>query len=467
MTSVAIVGGGITGLSAAFWLKKAGIPFTLYEAGPRCGGVIQTITRDGFIAEAGPNTILETSPRIPQMVEELGLASERIYTAPEASNRYIVRNGRMISLPASPLQFFTTKAFSLKAKLHLLAEPFISRACGDESVANFVRRRLGQEFLDYAIEPLVAGIYAGDPEKLSVHHGFPRLRETEQRYGSLILGQILGARERRKTGKVSKQDAPKFSFRGGLQTFLAALETHCSSELRLEHPLEKITYRDSAFDLQFTTTSGRYHARHSALLLTSPAYKSAQVTSELPLDADLNFLSDIRYAPVVTISLGFKREDIHGPIDGFGVLVPRREPMRILGAVFPSSLFPNRAPHGAALLTCFLGGERSPGLAHSPPQQLLSLVKADLHALLGISAPPVFQSIHVFPRAIPQYELGYGRIVENIARVETAAPGLFLAGNYRGGISLSDSILNGEKAARKVQNFLSALRDPQPAHSQS
>ena len=197
MKSVAIIGAGITGLTAAFYLKRGGVPVTVYEARARAGGVIQSSRCDGFLAEAGPNTILETSPKISALVRDLNLEPRRIHPNPGAKNRYVVRDKMPFAMPSSQAEFLTTKLFSARAKFALAREPFVPpRGDGvEESVAEFVLRRLNREFLDRAIDPLVAGIYAGDPEKLSVRHAFPKLLETEQKYGSLLKGQFFGARD--------------------------------------------------------------------------------------------------------------------------------------------------------------------------------------------------------------------------------------------------------------------------------
>ncbi len=200
MKSVAIIGGGITGLTAAFNLQQRGIPVTLYEGGGHVGGVIRTVQENGYLAECGPNTILETSPLIGELIRDTGLESRQLYSDPAADKRYLVRDKQLVNLPSSPLAFFATRLFSWRAKAGLLIEPFRRRAAADleESLAEFVLRRLGREFLDYAINPFVAGVYAGDPERLSVKHAFAKLHALEQRYGSLIKGQIFGARERKR-----------------------------------------------------------------------------------------------------------------------------------------------------------------------------------------------------------------------------------------------------------------------------
>src|SRR6185312_3794047 len=193
MKSLAIIGAGITGLTAAFYLKRKGIPVTVYEAGSRVGGVIQSLKKDGYIAESGPNTILETSPKISQLIHDAGLQSRRLDANPKAEARYVVRYKRPIAMPSSPVGFLTSDLFTLKAKLAVLREPFVSprRDGVEESIAEFTVRRFNQEFLDHAIDALVAGIYAGDPQKLSVTHAFPKLKALEDNYGSMIKGQIF------------------------------------------------------------------------------------------------------------------------------------------------------------------------------------------------------------------------------------------------------------------------------------
>src|ERR1017187_2507573 len=242
MKSVAIIGAGITGLTAAFYLKRAGVPVTVYEAGGRAGGVIQSLSKDGFLAEFGPNTILETSPKNGQIVRDAGLESRRLDSYPKAEARYVVRYRRPIAMPSSQLGIFKSELLSAQAKFALLREPFVpARRDGrEESIAEFVVRRLNREFLDQMIDALVAGIYGGDPYKLSVQHAFPRLAELEARYGSLIKGQIFGAHERKQRGEISKDRAPKFSFDEGLQVLPDALAAPLGDSLKLNTTVTKL-----------------------------------------------------------------------------------------------------------------------------------------------------------------------------------------------------------------------------------
>jgi len=457
MKSVAIIGGGITGLTAAFRLQKCQIPVTLYEAGCRVGGPIQTVRENGYLAECGPNTILETSPQISELVRELGLESHRIYSNPRANNRYIARNGRPARVPDSVGRFLSSHLFSAAAKVRLGCEPFISRSHPDqeESVSEFVTRRLGKEFLDYAINPMVGGVYAGDPCRLSVRHAFPKLHALEQRYGSLIAGQFLGARERKRQGRVSKQNAPKFSFDLGLELLTDTLHKALHNSVLLGHPITCIQRTACGWTVTLGLPGQLRAEEHSAVIVAIPAYDLARikiVNVEIP---NISALKKVYYPPVASIALGFRREDVQHPLDGFGVLVPEVERMNILGSIFSSSLFAGRAPNGHILLTSYLGGSRAPELALSSPEALIDYTLKDLGRLLGVTGKPTYQHCFVFRKAIPQYNVGYGRYIDLMARVERAAPGLLIGGHSRSGISLGDSITSGFEMAERTQRFLS------------
>ena len=462
MKSVAIIGAGITGLTAAFYLKRQGVPVTVYEAGGRVGGVIQSIRKDGFLAEFGPNTILETSPKIAQLVRDAGLESRKLATDPNAEARYVVRYGRPIEMPGSPLGFFTTPLFTAMAKLAVLREPFIKprRDGVEESIGQFVVRRFNQEFLDHAIDALVAGIYAGDPNKLSLPHAFPKLKALEDNYGSMIKGQIFGARDRKKSGEVAKDRAAKFSFDEGLQVLPDTLAAQLGDALKLNTPVTKLTQTSDGW--RVTTSSGE--AEFGAVIYCGTAHKLAEleidgapsiarhdtVGTQAEQCSALQTFSEISYPPVASVVLGFRREDVTHSCAGFGMLIPKIEGFKILGTIFSSALFPNRAPAGQLNLTSYIGGARYPELASLPPDKLVELVLADLRVLLGVRGQPTFVHTAFWPKAIQQYNVGYGKYRELLNDLEAKNLNLFFAGHYRDGVSLGDSIVSGVNIAERV-----------------
>ncbi|MGA2748629.1 MAG: protoporphyrinogen oxidase [Verrucomicrobiota bacterium] len=458
---VAIVGGGITALTAALRLKQQHIPVRIYEAGSRVGGVVGSLRRQGHLAEFGPNSILETSPVIRDLVKDLDLESRRMYSDPGANNRYIVRGKKPVLVPASPGGMVTTPLFSTRAKLRLLLEPLMRRAKPgvDESLARFVRRRLGAEFLDYAINPLVAGIYAGDPAALSVQHAFPKLHALEQKYGSLFIGQVLGARERKRRREVSKQDAPKFSFDEGLQVLIDALRGRLSAEIETAAPVKEL--EPQCGDWICRPASGAFAPEtFSAVLLAVPAYALARLRIKGVPAIDLSLFDQIYYPPVASVVLGFRRQEVGHPLDGFGVLVPERENFHILGALFSSSLFPNRAPAGEVTLTSYIGGARDPGLVAQSEEALATIACRDLAEILNIKGEPTFRHVTLYPRAIPQYNVGFGRFKDRMTALERQAPGVFVAGHCRDGVSLADSIVSGHNVAARIHEFLQTHHQP-------
>ncbi|MGN6555216.1 MAG: protoporphyrinogen oxidase [Verrucomicrobiota bacterium] len=464
MKSVAIIGAGITGLTAAFYLKRKGIPVTVYESSGRVGGVIQSLRKDGYLAEFGPNTILETSPKVKQLVIDAGLASRRLDPDSKAEARYVVRYRRPVEMPSKPMGFLTTDLFSLKAKLAVVREPFIAprRDGVEESIAQFVVRRFNQEFLDHAIDALVAGIYAGDPYKLSVTHAFPKLKALEDNYGSMIKGQILGGRERKRRGEVAKDRAPKFSFDEGLQVLPDALAARLGDAVQLNTVVTRLIETADGWNVQTQCEGESAQAEHSAVIYCGTAFKLAELQVEARRALDLPTFSEIRYPPVASVVLGFRREDVAHPASGFGMLIPKIEGFKILGTIFSSALFPNRAPAGHLAVTSYIGGERYPELASLPAEKLYEVVLEDLRVLLGVRGEPTFRHQFFYPKAIPQYNVGYGRYRDLMKEVEARAPGLYLAGHYRDGVSLSDSIISGCNVAERVEKSL-VSKQPTPA----
>ena len=484
---IAIVGGGVTGLTTAWHLHRQGHRVTVFEQSDRLGGAVSTTIQDGWLAENGPNSLLE-SPQFDALVAGLGLQAKCQYAAPEAKNRYLVRGGRLVPVPMAPPKLLTTPLFSLRTKLRLFAEPFTRARVrpADVSLATLVRDHFGQEIVDYAINPLVAGIYAGDPEALSTKHAFPKLWEIEQTHGSLIRGQIAAMKARRARGE--KAAARIVSFAGGLQTLPLALAAAipadairpCATVVGLTpgRPWKVATRRDgltateefaavvlavpasALARLSFGSTDLRAVAGSEGLPGAAQASQPASPTTggSAPdgsaRDRPLAALEQVVYPPVASLFLGFRREQVAHPLDGFGALVPAIERRSVLGVLFSSTLFPGRAPEGHVALTVYVGGTRQPQFATLAPEAMRPLVMADLRDLLGVEGDPVFNRTTVWPHAIPQYNLGYERFFNLMTRAEAEHAGLFIGGHVRDGISLANCIAAGGRLAEAAGRFL-------------
>jgi oxygen-dependent protoporphyrinogen oxidase len=280
----------------------------------------------------------------------------------------------------------------------------------------------------------------------------------EARYGSLIKGQILGGRERKKRGEVAKDRAPKFSFDEGLQVLPETLRERLGASVRLNSNVKRISQTTNAWAVDVTEAGVDNHQEHSAVLYAGTAHRLAELGLDTEAHLSLKRFSEVRYPPVASVVLGFRREDVTHPCEGFGMLIPKVEGFKILGTIFSSSLFPNRAPAGHLTLTSYIGGERYPELASLPPEKLFALTCEDLRVLLGVKGKPTFQHAVFYPKAIPQYNLGYGDYRELMNQIETKARGLFLAGHYRDGVSLSDSIVSGCNIVDRVEAFLTTAQ---------
>jgi oxygen-dependent protoporphyrinogen oxidase len=454
---VLVVGAGISGLATAFGLARRGLTVEVLDAGARPGGVIGSVRREGALYETGPNSALDTTPLIGELIEAAGVASERVPASDIANTRFVVKNGQPVALPMSPGAFLATPLFSGLAKARLVLEPFLPRQPADEEevIAHFVRRRLGREFLDYAIEPFVAGIYAGDPERLSVPAAFPKLHALEQRYGSLILGAILGARERRKRAETAKNTAKSFSFRGGMQTITDALARDVGRVVSGARAISLSRLPDGSFAVVFEK-DGQAFTRHArSVVLAVPAGDAARLAYPLAPEAT-RALQEIEYPPVTVVASAYRREDIAHPLGGFGFLAPRVEGRAVLGTLFSSSMFEARAPEGQVLLTNFVGGRRSPELASADDEVLVEKVASEHRALLGARAPALWNAITRWPRAIPQYELGHLGRMDKVAEAERSVPGLRFCANYRGGVSVGDCIASAHATAESLGAWLRA-----------
>jgi len=451
--TVIVIGGGISGLCCAWWMKKRGLNVTVLEKASSAGGTMKTQREEGWLIETGPNSALETTPLFGELFNELGITDKRRYANEAATRRYIVKNGTLHPLPAGPGSFITSKLWSGSAKLRLLKEPFIGRAVKEESIAEFVRRRLGDEFLDYAIDPFVAGVYAGDPAQLSVQSAFPKLYALEKNHGGLIRGAIASRKERKQRKEVAKDRARLFSFADGMETLPAAIATGLGDALRtntaVEHIVPMRAGKYPVYTISMRSEGEKSTMQADAIVLAAPARATASMIRSI--DPEMaKTLESINYPPLAEVFLGFKSEQVARKLDGFGFLVPKVEQRKILGSIWASTLFANRAPDGCVAFTSFVGGSRNPELVALDDAQLSALVVDELNSLVGIQGSPVLTKVNRWEHAIPQYNIGYHTVLSAIDRFEQNFHGAYICCNYRGGIAVGDCLMSAKKVADRV-----------------
>jgi oxygen-dependent protoporphyrinogen oxidase len=445
MKKVCIVGGGIAGLVAAFLLRQKGFEVPLFEKSNRVGGNIQTVKIDDYTIEYAANSLLK-SPRLVDLIHTLNLESEVMAANAANKKRYVLQRGTLKSLPMALAKMVADDFFSWRAKLRLLKEPFVkSKSPENESVADFFERRLGREIVERAADPFIAGIYAGNPENLSVKSAFPRLYELERDYGSLLVGSL-----RSKTEKADKNFPRTFSFRNGVQTLTDKLAEGLGETVRTNTEVERIE----------KTTTGKWLVKTNfgesifdAFVISTPAEAAAKLIEDM--DADLSQqLRKIYYPPVAMVFFGVKKENIARNLDGFGFLVPGSERRNILGTIWNSAVFANRAPAGYELLTTFVGGARNAELFEKSDDELYAIVYEELKSILGLREKPDFTHLKRWRKAIPQYNLGYELIENGIKVFENKNKGIFFCSNFYRGISVGDSVKNAYRTADEIKEFL-------------
>ena len=444
MKNVAVIGGGISGLTTAFLLRRKGIEVVVFEAGERTGGNIQTVQKDGYTIEQGPNSLLK-APRLVDLVRMLGLEDEVVPADPSAKKRYILWKGKLQAL--GPMSFINGY-FSLKTLLSLAREPFLtSKSPAGESVAQFVSRRISPEFLDKAIDPLVSGVYAGDPNDLSMRSAFPKLYEMERDFGSLIMGTF-----RRKVEKADPSFPRTFSFRGGLSTLIHKLTAEIGQErVKCGTKVEKIDDLDGR---RFGINGEEF----DAIVISTPAW----IAADLVRGRDARMaatLAGVNYPQVAVAVTGFKTKHIGKNLDGFGFLIPSKEKRPILGTLFHSAVFPGRAPEGYQLLMTFLGGVREgdqlDGLSDDDVKRT---VTEQLRELLDLSGEPDMFHLKRWKRAIPQYRVGYETVMDECEQFQNANPGIYFCSNFYRGISMGDCVKNAFQTADDIEKYLTNIQ---------
>ncbi|QKG52078.1 protoporphyrinogen oxidase [Hymenobacter sp. BRD67] len=439
---VAIIGGGLTGLTLAYYLQKAGVAYDLFEASGRPGGNLYSpLTPEGYQLEAGPNSLL-LSAELEELVTELGLQSPIQEAAPVSQHRYVLRRGRYQALPASPPALVSSNFFSLKTKLRLLAELLRRPAppVPGETVAAFFERHFGAEVVQYAVNPFVAGIYAGDPAELLLSLTFPQLAALETQHGSLLRGLAKGPKAaRRRT----------ITLRGGVQALTDAL----AAKLTNYHPDCRITAIGLPAKNKYCLTTQPPRpaalAPYSQLALALPAYAAAPLLRP-HFAAAAEALAAVRYPPMTLVYSAYDRAAVTHPLAGFGALNPKAENTYSAGAIWTSSLFPDRVPAGQVLFTSFVGGAQFARQAQEPEAAQLAAVHHELSRLYGIEGAPRWQGRYYWPQSIPQFDQYLATARAAVAPL--AAQGIVAVANWQAGVSVPDCI----KYARQLAGQLAA-----------
>ncbi len=455
MPKVVIVGGGISGLSAAYYLAKGGVASTIVESRPRLGGVIQTERVDGCTIEAGPDSFLSAKPAALELIGELGLAGEVIGSNDHLRITYVRKDGRLIPLPDGLMMMVPTKIMPLlttgligwgtkiRMGLELLRAP--KPKPGDESVAEFIEEHYGREAVDYLAEPLLSGIYGGSPAELSVTSVLPRFVELASRYGSLTRGVLA---ERAKAAKhPAAEPAPLFrTLKGGLGQLIEALTAATAGLVEVRHGRAQTVERTGA---GFRVNLHGDWLSAADVVIACEAHSGAALLKDV--DARLaELLATVPYSSSMTVALGFDAADFHPPPQGFGFLVPRKERGRLVACTWVGTKFSHRVPAGKVVARCFLGGMDDAGVLDESDDAIVASVTGELREIAGIAARPRFARIFRWPRSMAQYTVGHPQRLAEMEARAAAVAGLHLAGNAYEGIGIPDCIRMGRRAAEKI-----------------
>ncbi|MEO7996149.1 MAG: protoporphyrinogen oxidase [Gemmatimonadaceae bacterium] len=455
---VVVVGGGISGLAAAYSARRAGACVLLLEAQSNAGGVMQTDDTDGFVVERGPTSMAATAQSM-RLLHELGLMGDVVSPPKSAARRYVVRNGKMHALPSSPTSLFSTDLLTSLGKLRLLAEPFVQRLANtdyEETLAELVRRRFGQEVLDYVVDPFVSGVCAGDATRLSSRHVLRIAGELEREFGSVLLGAVKRARQRK-----DQREGHIVSLRHGMnqlpQAFHRALDGVCAFDTRLVG----VSQMGEQISLSCEIQGIRTTIVADAMICALPSHRLPSIDWPDEWRDNITQLSTVPYAPICTVALGFRRADVSHPLDGFGVLFPSAEKRGILGALFNSSMFDGRAPSGHVLITAFVGGAKFGGAgAGLSEQQCIRAALDELTPLLGLSGEPTLTKVARWEQGIPQLEVGHHHILGAATAIENGASRVFFTGSYLGGPAVGDCLTHGMQTGARAAAF--SMNEPLP-----
>ncbi|MEI6776637.1 MAG: protoporphyrinogen oxidase [Chloroflexales bacterium] len=447
-----VVGGGISGVSAAYGLRRKGAKVLLIDAADHVGGAIHSIrTPDGYTLDCGPNTVVSKDVELWKQFSDLGIMDERLAADRKGGRRFILLDGKPELIPMSPVGLVKTPLLSTLAKLRVLAEPLIPRThLPDESVSSFFSRRVGRQLADRLVDPFVAGVYAGNPKTTSVRSAFPSIWEAEQRGGSIVRGMIMGRTKAPKKPKGEKPKSVMFNFNGGLSAWpQAAARALGSDNVWLNTRARALRPLDGGWELTVERNGQTELVITDMVVLAVPAYVVADLVEGLHAPA-AKALRAIPYPPMAVVHLGYKRSAVTHPLDGFGVLCPSGEGRKVLGVLWTSTLIPSSAPAGHVLTTSFVGGARTPEMARQSDSDIIDMVIKEHEEILGAQGTPAMIRVTRWQKAIPQYTAGHEQRVATLNELEAGYPGLFVVGNYRDGLSVSQCWNKGIGLAEQV-----------------
>jgi len=451
---VIIIGGGISGLTAMHYIKKnkPQLSVALYEADKRLGGTIGTDKINGYSFDWGPNGFLDREPKTLKLCDEIGLTDSLERANENAQNRYILRGGKLRTVPMSPPKFLMSDILPLSGKLRVMFEPFApKRPEGiDESIYDFVKRRIGRSAADYLVQPMVSGVYGGVAQKMSLKSCFPIMREMEDDYGSLFKAMIAKAKAAKKSGK--KSGGPSgpggwlTSFQGGLYKIIEQFEHLYKDDIYSGHAVQALSKNEVGFEIKFENGQT---ATAKQVVIATPANNASTITKSLSSKLS-DSLGKIAYAPISVVCSGYDRKQIDNPLDGFGFLVPAKEKRHILGSIWTSSIFKERAPEGKVQFRTMIGGDGNHQSMELSDGQLLEQINQDLSQLLGIRGEPEQISIYRWQYGIPQYHIGHSDVLFKIESELGKIGQIYLTGNAYYGIGLNDCIKQSYKVAQSL-----------------
>ena len=453
---VLVIGGGISGLSTAHFLVRDGgeLDLRLVDGASRFGGTMGSDEVDGFLFERGPNGFLDNVPQTLELVKELGLESSLRHVPLEANTRYLLNRGQLKPLPTGLVQFLRSPLLSLRGRLRVLLEPFKSTGSPgrEDSVASFGRRRLGVEATEIFLDSMVSGIYAGDIDRISMKSAFPRIVEMERKHGSLFRAMLARRKERRSSEEGKKAGGPTGpggnlrSLRGGLEELVGALEERLGERARRDSPVETVAAAGSGIEVHYR---GGEKELFDVVVVAVPTTRAAALFASSQPDL-CQALETVPYAAVAVVCLGYRREDVEHPLDGYGFLIPRNQGLRTLGMIWTSSLFPEHAPPGTVSLRTLVGGARDPEAVSGTADELQELVRKELGEILGIRGEPIVKRVYRYTQGIPQYNLGHSERLQSVEKQRWKVPGLFLTGNAYRGIGINDCVRDGRRISEEV-----------------